>query len=216
MKHSITFVFLLIGLCTFGQTDQPNDSRFTIDPGIEEEVNTKIAVFVFSDSLHDPLSIYENILFADYFENDSLILREATQELKMPFRSFFYSRNEIVSIDGLFGMFGGFGFSIKFFDEKPVIYHLLAGDDFPMYSLTEDGELEFRIEVPCANTRLVLSKIPELVAGEVIYGMLEFESGEYYQATSIVEGEEVDDRLKIRMNMQIYFKSSFLDLETMD
>ena len=138
------------------------------------------------------------------------------REDKMPFRSFFYARDDTISIDGAYGLFGGFGFSIKFIDKKPIIYHLLAGDDFPEYSKTKEGKLEYRIEVPCSNSSLILSRFPELNE-EIIYGFVEFNSEKYYQIMKTYEeGEsETEQRNEIRMNMKIYFKSKYIDLGKM-
>ena len=44
---------------------------------------------------------------------------------------------------------------------------MLASDEFPTYSMTQNGKLELRIEVPCNNTMLTLSKVPNLKEEEI-------------------------------------------------
>ena len=90
---------------------------------------------------------------------------------------------------------------------------MLLGDEFPIYSKTKNGELKFIIEVPCTKTKLILSKQPELKEGEIIYGFVEFESDEYYQSGGSVDGKEIEERKKVRMNMKVYFKSKYIDIE---
>jgi len=215
MKNVFSIICFLIGLNSCGQTNDKTVSNFEIDEKIKDKVEEVISDSEFGSQMGDIFLIYDNSMIADYFEDDSLVMSTKNEKRKMPFKSFFYSQNDTLAIDGAYGLFGGFGFSIKFIDKEPVIYHMLAGDDFPTYSMTKNGDLELRIEVPCSNTKLTLSKYPDLKEGEIVYGVVEFESGEYYQSGGTVNGKEIEERKKIRMDMKIYFKSKFLDIEKM-
>ena len=158
--------------------------------------------------------LYENSLIVELFENDSLIISSFEEERKMVFRSFFYRLDGKIKIDGAFGMFGGFGFSIGFMDDgEPIVTHLLASDDWPEYSLTKDGDLEYRLEVPCTDVKLVLSKMPLGETDEVIYGMVEFKSLDYYPKAPSENGLEIVERKRTRTNMKIYFKTRFMDID---
>lgn len=195
------------------QSVEQNSSKLKLDKNIKEEVESKIMKSEFGNSMGDKLLIYNNILTTDYYENDSLLSTTNSQIQAMPFKSFFYPQNDTTVIDGAYGLFGGFGFSIKLINKEAIIYHMLAGDDFPVYSLTKEGELKYRIEVPTTKAKLTLSKIPILEEEEIVYGIVEFDSNEYYQSGVILDGEEIEERRKIRMNMKIYFKSKFIDIE---
>lgn len=214
MKDILTFILLSICLVSCGQDAEHSSDKIRIDKGVEKEVESKISESQFGNMSKD-LLIYENTLLADYFENDSLTMSTKGQDKKLVFKSFFYNHNDTLTIDGAYGMFGGFGFSIKIKDGNATIYHMLASDEFPTYSMNKNDSLEFRIEVPCTDTKLTLSKMPELKDGEIIYGMVEFESGNYYQSGPMVNEKEIEPRKKVRMNMKVYFKSMYLDIEKM-
>jgi len=217
MYKIVTILNLIFALCVCEQLIGQIKPDFIIDENIKEEVERNISDSLFGEEIATELFLlYENKIIVDYYEKDSLVMTTKNRQDKMPFRSFFYVRGDTISIDGVYGLFGGFGFSIKFIDKKPIIYHLLAGDDFPEYSKTKEGKLEYRIEVPCSNSSLILSRIPELNE-EIIYGLVEFNSEKYYQIMETYEeGEsETDQRNEIRMNMKIYFKSKYIDLGKM-
>ena len=214
MKTILTFILISLSLVSSGQEKKIVTEKIRIDSNIQKEVESKISESQFGNISKD-LLIYENQLIAEYFENDSLTISTKNQDKKLVFKSFFYTHNDTLTIDGAYGMFGGFGFSAKIKADEATVYHMLASDEFPTYSLNENDSLKFRIEVPCSNTTLTLSKMPELEDGEIIYGMVEFESGSYYQSGPMVNDEEIEPRKKVRMNMKVFFKSMYLDIEKM-
>lgn len=208
MKNITIFLIIPLYFVSCGQ-DTKYDSKSTsesiiIDKSIEKEAKSKMS---------KGLVMYENTLIADYFENDELIMSTKGKEKKLPFKSFYYNHNDTIIIDGAYGMFGGFGFSIKIKDGEAHVFHMLASDEYPTYALHKNDSLEFRIEVPCTNTQLTLSKMPELKEREVLYGLVEFESGNYYQSGPLVSNKEIESRKKVRMNMKVYFKSVYLDTD---
>ena len=190
-----------------------SEQNFKVDPEIEQLVESKVSDLGYENFGDDIMLFYDTEVITNYYENDSLIVSTQGEKRMMLFRSFYYSIGDTLSIDGLYGMFGGIGFSVKIIDNEAKVFHLLTGDEFPEYSLTEEGELEFRIEVPCTNTNLILSKVPIQKEGEVIYGMVEFSSGEYFHGISQFDGKEVEERKRVRSDMKIYFKSKYIDIE---
>ena len=69
-----------------------------------------------------------------------------------------------------------------------------------------------RLEVPCSDTKIVLSEIPDSTKKQIIYGLVEFKSNDFYSASgAFLEGEE-PKRKKTRNNMKIYFKSGLLKM----
>ncbi|NJM78438.1 MAG: hypothetical protein HC854_00165, partial [Flavobacterium sp.] len=81
-----------------------------------------------------------------------------------------------LNIDGGFGIFGTIGFCIKIKDNRTEVFHMLSSDDFPAYAYKEKDSLIMRLEVPCKNTRIILSEIPNVKDRQIIYGCVEFES----------------------------------------
>ena len=157
--------------------------------------------------------VYETNLQSEVYLNDNLKSSNMDSPGRYPYKSFYYVSNDTLKIDGGYGLFGSFGTSIHLIDNKAEVYLLLAADDFPQYASTQDGPLQLRLEVPTKESSLVLSNIPEPEEGGVVYGKVSFESEEFYQGVQAAEGEQAEPRKKGRMNMIIYFKSGFVDLE---
>jgi hypothetical protein len=152
-------------------------------------------------------------MLIDFYENDKLILSTKEQDNKSTvFKSFYYWRADTIDIDGAFGLFGGTGFNIKIIKGKATLYHMIASDDFPSYAYKEKDSLIFRLEVPCSDTKIILSEIPDSTKNQVVYGFVEFKSREYYASSGSVDEQEILPRKKQRVNMKIYFKSAKLDL----
>ena len=120
--------------------------------------------------------------------------------------------NDTLGIDGAFGLFGGIGFSIKIINGKAKLYHMLSADDFPYYAYEENDDLIFRLEVPCNETEIILSEIPDSISNQTIYGYVAFKSDNYYISSGSADGQEILPRKRQSADMKIYFKSSKLNL----
>jgi len=214
MKNKLLLLLLIIGTSACAQKIESKKFELTIDKSIKEKVESKIEKSEYSNDFGE-LLIYQTPKTVDYFVNDSLTYSAKGNETDL-FKSFYYQMNDTISIDGAFGLFGGFGFSIKIIDKKPLVYTLMAADEIPIYSLTKSDSLELRIEVPCKNVKLILSGYPKLKSDKVIYGYLEFESSEFYQGEPTFGRKETKERTKLKMNMKVYFKSKYLDIENMN
>ena len=88
---------------------------------------------------------------------------------------------------------------------------MLSSDDFPSYAYKEDDSLIFRLEVPCTETKIVLSEVPDSTKKQIIYGYVEFKSGSYFASHGSDDGPEMLPRLKQGNNMRVYFKCGRLD-----
>ncbi|MCZ8215202.1 MAG: hypothetical protein O9262_03135, partial [Cyclobacteriaceae bacterium] len=128
------------------------------------------------------------------------------------FKSFYLWEGDTLNIDGAIGLFGGGGFALKIINGKATVYHMLSSDDFPTYAYGEKTELIDRLEVPCHDTKAIISEIPLKGAGKIIYGYVEFKSEDYYTGQWTVDGNENEPRKKSRANMKMYFKSGELKL----
>lgn len=214
MRVPPIFVLLSLNLMACKRPVEPRAQLIDINPNIQQEVEAKIEAPQFGSGEDDyDILIYDNLMLVDYFEHDSLLVSTRDTGQTHIFKSFFYEKDDTLSIDGFYGLFGGFGFSIKIKNDQATVYHLLAADEFPTFSRTEKSSLLLRMEVPCTNTSLTLSRMPVLSPGEVIYGVVTFDSDSYYQSGPVVDEQEMEPRTKMRMNMKVYFKARYMPIE---
>lgn len=211
-KYLITIISFCLTLSSCGQATKDNSTGgLTIDPSIKIEVEKKISTSEFGAG-QDKILIYNNLMLVDLYEDDKLNISLKEQDKKSTvFKSFYYWQGDTLGIDGAFGLFGGTGFSIKIIKGKTTLYHMLASDESPSYAYNEKDSLIFRLEVPCTDTKIVLSEIPDSTKKQVIYGYVEFKSGNYYASSGSADGQEILPRKKQRANMRIYFKSAHID-----
>jgi len=206
-KYILPFLFTI-----FATTAQTNIKNITINPDIKKEVDKRIEEiqeFKTSPAIFD---LYANSIVADLYENDSLYFSNTSLNKRLPFKCFYLWQNNSLGINGSYGIFGGTGFYINIKDNEATLYHMLSADDFPMYAYTPKDKLIMRLEVPCTETKIVLSEIPDQSKKQVIYGYVEFKSHDYYSAGGAFAEGEVPDRKKCRSDMKIYFRSSFLNI----
>ena len=209
-------MLITLTLCSCGQSRQESTNGFIIDPSIkgEAEDNFKSASEKYEE-INDSnvgFQIFENYLEFEFYENDSLILSTEGHRRGVLFKSFYMWEGDTLTIDGLLGLFGGGGFALKIINGKATVYHMLSSDDFPTYAYGENTELIDRLEVPCHDTKAVVSEIPIKGAGKNIYGYVEFKSEHYFTSQGTADGKEYRPRKKSRANMKMYFKSGELKL----
>jgi hypothetical protein len=211
-KNLLILLTLFCGLTSCGQTTSKKEGNgFTIDPSIKNEVEKHIENSKEFDAFKDKMQVYANSVLTESYENDSLILSNDDIKNKTLFKSFYLWRNDTLNIDGAYGLFGGTGFCIKYKDNTAKLYHMLSSDDFPTYAYKENDSLIDRLEVPCTDTKIVLSEIPDSTKKQIIYGYVEFKSKDYFVSSGSADGQEILPRKKYRSNMRIYFKSGHLD-----
>lgn len=213
-RYLIVIIVFCFTLCSCGQSTKDNaPGGLTIDPSIMTEVEKNISLSEFGAG-QDKILIYNNRMLLDFYEDDKLSISHKEQDNKSTvFKSFYYWKGDTLGIEGAFGLFGGTGFAIKINEGKASLYHMLASDDFPSYAYKEEDSLIFRLEVPCTDTKIILSEIPDSTKKQVIYGYVEFKSGDYYTSSGSADGQEIMPRKKQRTNMRIYFKSAYLDIK---
>jgi hypothetical protein len=193
MKKIAVILVLFLNSC------QQKTEGFRIDKTIQKEVEERTKSTEFSSSTNETF-LYETSADIEFFE-DGEVEYDSKGEIKTMFRSYYYEQEGVISIVGAYGMFDGFGFSIKIQDNKATVYALVSSGDLPNYSLTEDGKREAKLEVPCTNAKLILSKYPEVKNNDPIYGYVEFESQDFYS------GLEYQNQTQQRLNMKVYFKA---------
>lgn len=214
MKNSLIIILtILTSLTSIGQNTEINTiSGLTIDPNIKNEVEKNIEMSPEYDAYKNVMQVYANAVLAESFENDKLVFSSFDPKFKQLFKSFYLWKDGTLSIDGAFGLFGGIGFVINIKDNKATVFHMLSSDDFPTYSYKEQDSLIDRLEVPCTETKIILSEIPDSTKKQIIYGYVEFKSGDYYSVSGAFGENEKPKKKKNRANMRIYFKSSYLNI----
>ena len=211
-KYFIIIIAFCSILCSCGQSTKNNSANgLTIDPNIKAEVEKNISPSELGAG-QDKILIYNNRMLIDFYENDQPNISLKEQDNKSTiFKSFYYYQGDTIGIEGAFGLFGGTGFTVKIIKGKPILYHMLASDDFPSYAYNEKDSLTWRLEIPCTDTKIVLSEIPDSTKKQIVYGYVEFKSGDYYASSGSVDGQEILPRKKQRANMRIYFKSAYIE-----
>lgn len=211
MKKLITCLLtILIACTTYGQRNANRSiNGLMIDPGVKDEVEKHISRLRLENMPNEAEDlVYNNTIIGEMYENDKQIVSlTSALNKKSVFRSFYYWQGDTLGIDGAFGMYTGVGFSIKVVRNNAVLYHLLSAGENPSYAYQERDSLKFRLEVPCSDTKIILSELPDFTNAQTIYGYVEFKSESYYQSKGLVDGEEVLPRKKEKGNMKIYFKS---------
>jgi len=195
---------LLFSSCN--RSSNKNISIFKIDKSITDFVSSKFDHVESEDNWHCE---FENFLIGNYYKEDSLVSTyEYNDRKSLNFTSFYYVDEDTIKLNGFFGDNGGYGFIIKFIDEKPEVYHLAAGM-FPMYSNTQTGKLRYKLEVPVRSSNLTISEIPR-IGGDYIFGVIDFESENYFINNSDEE-LPIKERTKLRIDLKVYFKSNYFD-----
>jgi hypothetical protein len=212
IKRSIiaAFGFLALNGCSH-PVDTTTIQGLTIDPGIKKKAEKQIERSKDLDIFSESMQVYVNTGEIQSYENDQLTLNTSFGEYKSPFKSFYFWRGDSLTIDGAFGIWGGIGFDITIHDKKATIHHMLSSDDYPSYAYQEKDSLIFRLEVPCTDTKIILSEIPDSSKKQIIYGYVEFKSGSYYASQGSINEVELP-RKKMRQHMKLYFKSGFLEM----
>jgi hypothetical protein len=205
-----TTILLCLLLLSCGERANNETVGLTIDPSIKGEVEKHIQDSEEFDAFKDKMQVYVNSGNIQSYENDNLVFTTEFGENKAPFKSFYLWNGDTLTIDGAFGIFGGIGFGIDIVKNKPRLYHMLSADDFPGYAYNENDSLIVRLEVPYTDTKIILSEIPDSTKKQIIYGYVEFKSGDYFSSSGSADGEEILPRQKLRNNMKLYFKSGKL------
>ena len=212
-RSIIAIFFICLTLTACGQTkDSKTIEGLTLNPSIKQEVEKHIETSKDYEMFGDKMQVYLNSGDIQAYENDSLIFSSKFGENKAPFKSFYLWNGDTLIIDGAVGIWGGIGFGIEIANNKARLYHMLSSDDFPSYSYGENDSLIFRLEVPCTDTKIVLSEIPDATKKQIIYGYIEFKSSSYFASSGSTNGQENLPRQKLKNNMKLYFKSGKLDL----
>jgi|TARA_B110000091_G_C13615980_1_gene390876 hypothetical protein len=188
-------------------------SLYSIDASIENEAKKHFSASKFGGNTQG-LMLYENDMEIEYYENNILSQSVKIEEQKKStFKSYFTSREDTLYIDGLFGLWGGSGFSIKIINGIPKLFHIANSDEFPVYSTTKEGKYQQFVEIPCKEVKIVLSQEPVKHQTDTIFGYVEFKSNSYFVSPGSADGKELGPRKEVNVNMKTYFQTQWVELK---
>jgi hypothetical protein len=181
--------FFLISCTHTGSAE--SKAAYTVDPAVKDEVAKKIS------------SVNDIILGAiDYklYENDSLIIDSHNTGKSGECFNMASLEGDTINITGFMGMFAGFGYTITLYKDTCIVRHF-SKSDAEIYKLHKNDSLKFSVWVPCKSYSLTLAEKPGFKKGEVVQGIIELVSEDYYEAAN---GEE----RKYKMQLKSWFRTA--------
>ena len=201
-----SFLAVIICVLTWSCEEEfKYNNQLVIDSSIKEEVVKYVKGL--SKATSDSQSyLYDNNIMFDYFVDDSLKLSFKDQGYKTLCTTFHRKTDDAILMTAEYDLLGGVGHAIRLVkDEVNVYYIVSAKREAPSYALNPSDVLAQQLYIPCSNFNLVLSQIPKGDLNESIYGMLEFETDDFYK-----KDKRTKELKKEKNTVKIYFKSNFL------
>lgn len=187
---------LLIIFSSCGQIPKISENGvYVVDPSVKATVDKKVKSFNGMTMSSMDFKMYEN----DRLIVDTYSKGKSIDEC-MTMSTF---QGDTINIVGFIGMFAGFGYQIALMKDTCIVRHF-AKSDAEIYKLNKNDSLEFGISVPCKTYKLTLSKRPTFKKGEILEGIIELTSDDYYE---VANGKES----KYKMQLTGYFKTTPLE-----
>ncbi len=190
--------FALISACIIQlscsqQQKKADYGAYTVDGSIKNVVDKKIS------SSHDL-----NMGAMDFriFENDSVTADSWAKGQSIACMTLATLDGDTINITGFAGMFAGFGFQLALFKDTCIVRHF-AKSDMEMYKLKRSDSVTFGVSVPCKTYTLTLAHHPSFKKGEMVEGVVELESEDYYEEKNRTEQKD-------RVQLKVYFKTEQL------
>ena len=191
--------FLTLFIITFSSCGQKSkavdNGAYIVDNSIKSQVDKKVKSLNGVTISSMDFRMYENdSLIGDTYPTGKSIDECMTMTTL---------QGDTININGFMGMFAGFGYQIVLFKDTCIVRHF-AKSDAEIYKLQKNDSLEFGISVPCKTYKLTLSKKPTFKKGEVLEGIIELTSDNYY---AVANGKES----KYKMQLTGYFRTDPLE-----
>jgi hypothetical protein len=186
-------VFLFLALSSCGQNPGPvNYHGYSVDNMVKKSVALKVKSFNGAAQSSMDFKMYENdSLIADTYATGKRIDECMTMTSL---------EGDSINITGWLGISAAFGYQIVLFRDTCIVVHF-AQSDAEVYKLREHDSLEFGVIVPCKHYTLTLSEKPNFKKGQVLEGVVELNSEDYYE---VANGEE--KRCKVQLTS--YFRTA--------
>lgn len=191
---SSTLLVVLFAFCS--PASKPiNYGSYIVDNSIKSKVNKKV-----KSSSAGVMSSMDMKMF----ENDSLVLDTYSAGKSIDeCMTFALLEGDTINITGFAGMFAGVGYQIALFKDTCIVRHF-AKSDMEVYKLHENDSLDFGVAVPCKTYTLTLASKPTFKKGDVVEGIIELTSDEYYEVAN-------GNQKKCKMQLTGYFKTPPLE-----
>ena len=185
-------MLFLSSLTSCGQTQKVIDNiSYIIDNSIKSKIDKKVKSF-------DGVSM--SSMDFKMFENDSVVADTYSKGKSIDECLTMCSlEKDTINITGFIGMFAGFGYQITLLKDTCIIRYFMKSDA-RIYKYKKTDSLNFGVSVPCKTYKLILTKKPTFKKGEIIEGIIELTSDEYYEVDN---GNEK----KYKMQLTGYFKT---------
>ena len=183
---------LLIAIASCGLTPKSIDNgAYVVDQSVKAKVDKKVKSFN---------GVTLSSMDFKMFENDSIVAdtyaKGKSVDVCMTMTSL---DGDTINITGFMGMFAGFGYQIALFKDTCIVRHYIKSDA-AIYKLNQSDSLTFGVSVPCNTYKLTLTNKPTFKKGDIIEGIIELMSDEYYE---VANGNE----RKYKMQLTGYFKT---------
>lgn len=193
----VFFIFIFLGMVynSYGQTLQDTTNKlYAIDPSIKTKINSKVRssneiVWTSMD-----IKVIENdkVTWDTYAKGKSLDECMTLSSLD----------NDTINILSFFGFSAAFGYKINIIKDTFLVTYITKSDS-KIYKIKKSDPLQFGIAVPCNSYKLTLVSTPTFKKGEVIEGIIELTSDEYYEVSNGIE-------IKYQTELTGYFKTNKL------
>ena|SRR5690554_1041917 len=200
MKNTVIFTLILIYFLfsACGQTKSDSfKNTYQFNSKIKKQIEQKVKTFN---------GVTMGSMDFKMYENDSLIVDSDSKGKSIECILNSNLSGDTVSITGFMGMFAGFGYQIKLYKDTCIVSHF-ATSDAEIYKLKKTDSLTFGVSVPCKSYSLTLTEKPTIKKGEIISGIVELESEDYFEVANGVEN-------KYRVVLKGYFRTE--PLQTLD
>ena len=184
--------FFLIALYSCEQTQKPIDNgNYVVDNSIISKVEEKVK---------SSGGVTRSSMDFKMFKNDSIIADTYSKGKSINECITIASlEGDTINIKGFLGMTAAFGFQIVLFSDTCIIRHFMK-TDVEIFKYRKTDSLSFSVLVPCREYRLTLVNKPTFKKGDIIEGIIELTSDDYYE---VVDGEEN----KYKMQLTGYFRT---------
>jgi hypothetical protein len=182
---------LLIVFSSCGQAP----GAYVIDPSIKTIVDKKVRSFNGSTFGSMDFKMFEN----DSIVGDTYSKGKSINECI----SMASLEGDTINITGFLGMTAAFGYQITLFKDTCIVRHFMK-TDAKIYKYKKTDPLNFGVSVPCTAYKLTLISKPTFKKGDVIGGIIELTSDDYYE---VANGSEN----KCKMQLTGYFKTEPLE-----
>lgn len=204
----IIFFFTVIIISCKNEKHHNGSQIFKIDANAEK--NARSAVLSNNGDRRDTLYGFATHVKAEFFSNDTLDHKIDTmcQDLE----SYYYWEHDTLfllahlggwSTNALYARISGDSVSVKYLKaphENTNLYRLQLTD-----SSTEG------VEVPCIDYELIISKMPDSISKQTVFGHFSFKSASFYRWYNgqYSESDWAYYHQKLRTNMAFYFRANY-------